>query len=238
MTMISPSSAPTVSELRARPGRRPGRALGAAALALALLLAGRGTDSSGPASLAEPELCETYSGLPEGWGEERHAGMVFSPGGEFVPGNEHGYPEDRPSGSTQVEAFWMDRTEGTNAQFAALVEATGYVTEAEQEGAGVVFQAPEGPVQEGSWWHFVEGANWRHPDGPDSSIEGLDHHPVVQITHADAQAYARWLGMSCPVKPSGNTPPGPAARGRDWSASPWPRTAARPPTSGRAAFPT
>jgi len=198
MTMISPSSAPTVSELRARPGRRPRRALGATTLALALLLAGCGTDSSSPGGLAEPELCEAYSGLPEGWGEERHAGMVLIPGGEFIPGNEHGYPEEQPSGSTRVEAFWMDRTEVTNAQFAAFVEATGYVTEAEREGAGVVFQAPEGPVQEGSWWHFVEGASWRHPDGPDSSIEGLDHHPVVQITHADAQAYARWLGHELP----------------------------------------
>lgn len=163
-------------------------------------LAGAPPWSQGATDERGAGLCEAYSGLPEGWGEDRYAGMVRIEGGEFEPGNEDGYPEEFPNGRTTVSSFWIDRTEVTNAQFAAFVEATGYVTEAEREGRGVVFRVPAGPAREGSWWHFAEGADWRHPNGPDSSIEGLDNHPVVQVTYADAQAYASWLGRQLPTE--------------------------------------
>lgn len=168
------------------------------AVAIALLFGLSGNDSA-PDNIATGG-CAGDSGLPAGWGKEPYAGMLRLSGGEFEPGNEHGYPEERPNGRVNLQPFWIDRTEVTNAQFADFVKATGYVTEAEREGAGVVFRVPEGPVQSGSWWHFVQGANWRHPDGPDSDIQGRDNHPVVQVTYADAQAYAEWLGRELPTE--------------------------------------
>ena len=103
-----------------------------------------------------------------------------------------------------MRAFWIDRTEVTNRQFAAFVSATGYLTEVERAGSGAVFRSPgpqdDAQVTYGSWWVEVSGASWRHPEGPGSDLQGRDNQPVVQISRADAQAYARWLGRRLPTE--------------------------------------
>lgn len=161
-----------------------------------------GTQAAQPAHPATTGLCESGAGLPAGFPQQRHAGMVRIPGGSFMPGTLEGYPDERPTDATMVRSFWMDRTEVSNAQFQQFVEATGYVTDAEREGGAAVFRAP-GPKElttPMSWWHWVEGANWRHPEGPQSSLQQRMNQPVVQVTLADAMAYATWLGRELPTE--------------------------------------
>jgi len=142
--------------------------------------------------------------------------MVWIPGGRFQMGSDQHYPEEAPAHWAEVEGFWMDRAPVTNAQFLKFVKATGYLTQAERpvdpadypeapperlRPASIVFIPPDGPVPLGDthqWWQYMFGANWRHPEGPDSSIKGRDKHPVVHITHADAEAYATWAGRQLP----------------------------------------
>lgn len=145
------------------------------------------------------------------------AGMVWIPGGVFLMGDET-MPDSMPRHNVWVDGFWMDETEVTNAEFARFVDATGYVTVAEQAldpndfpGApkealvpgAVVFAAPDHSVSLGNylqWWSYVHGANWRHPLGPQSTIEGKDNFPVVHIAWEDAQAYAKWAGKRLPTE--------------------------------------
>lgn len=170
--------------------------------------------AAGPA--AADELCDAYGGLPAG--DDATAGMVAIPGGTFTMGDADERPEEQSPHEVTLSPFRIDRHEVTNAQFRAFVEATGYVTVAEagvdpdlypdlppefQSPGGMVFAAPESADLRGSinqWWSYVPGADWRHPTGPGSSIEGLDNHPVVQVTHADALAYAEWLGHDLPTE--------------------------------------
>lgn len=142
-----------------------------------------------------------YSGMPSAAGG-KHLGMVRIAGGEFTPGSRTGYPDERPAGRIRVASFWIDRTEVTNAQFSAFVRATRYVTEAEREGGAAVFKAPARGerLRENSWWSYVKGASWRHPEGPRSNIDQRLNHPVVLVTLADAHAYAKWLGRSLPTE--------------------------------------
>ena len=145
------------------------------------------------------------------------ADMVWIPGGTFFMGSDHHYPEEAPQYQVHVDGFWMDRYPVTNAMFKRFVNATGYVTFAEiapraedYPGAlpemlhpgSIVFQQPSHPVdlRVCSWWDFVLGADWRHPTGPQSSIEGLDHHPVVHIAYRDVEAYAKWAGKELPTE--------------------------------------
>lgn len=123
-------------------------------------------------------------------------GMVWIPGGVVAMGEGAGHPEETPGYTAQVDGFWLDRHEVTNAQFAAFVEETGYVTEAER-------QPPEkgGPgsaVFGASAWSYVSGASWRHPLGPGSRYDAA--HPVVHVTYADASAYAEWAGRVLPTE--------------------------------------
>lgn len=154
----------------------------------------------GASPLGSARACLGHAGLPAGFGQDARAGMVLVPGGSFEPGSVQGYPDERPAGRVTVEAFWIDRTEVTNAQFAAFVQATGYLTEAERHGGAAVFRAPArgASVAWNGWWSFVRGADWRHPEGPGSSIADRMNQPVVQVTRADAEAYARWLGRALP----------------------------------------
>ncbi|GAC1424539.1 MAG: formylglycine-generating enzyme family protein [Burkholderiaceae bacterium] len=165
--------------------------------------AGRALNAIASPILGDPQSCAVYNGLPIGFGSEPRAGMLSLPAGEFEPGTDHGYPDERPAGRVKVAQFWIDRTDVTNAQFSIFVNATGYVTEAEREGAAAVFQAPASIAEvehDGSWWHYVRGADWRHPEGLQSNLKGREHDPVVQVTLADARAYAHWLGRDLPTE--------------------------------------
>ena len=144
--------------------------------------------------------------------------MVWIPGGTFRMGSAKHYPEERPVHRVAVDGFWMDRAPVTNARFARFVAATGHVTfaqlppdPAQYPGAlphmlyagSLVFVQPEGPVDRGdfhNWWRFLEGANWRQPLGPGSSIAGLEDHPVVHVTFSDAEAFAQWEGKALPTE--------------------------------------
>jgi formylglycine-generating enzyme len=161
--------------------------------------------------------CVGYGGVPAP-GIESPPGMVLIRGGRFLMGSDRHYREERPARRAEVGAFWIDRHEVTNAQFAAFVAATGHVTVAERPvdarkypGAppelllpgGIVFRQPPGPVDTSdvrNWWHYVPGASWRHPEGPGSSIAERMNHPVVQVTHEDAEAYATWAGRQLPTE--------------------------------------
>jgi formylglycine-generating enzyme required for sulfatase activity len=142
--------------------------------------------------------------------------MTWIAGGTFLMGSDKHYPEESPAHSETVDGFWIDNYEVTNEQFAKFVEATGYVTLAERppnpedypgakpellQPASVVFQKPPHRVDlrnHYNWWTYVPGANWRHPEGPGSSIERRSKHPVVHIAYEDAEAYAKWIGKEVP----------------------------------------
>jgi sulfatase modifying factor 1 len=144
-----------------------------------------------------------------------HPGMVWVPGGSFAFGDTV-YPEEQPVHPTRVAGFWMDRTEVTNAEFAEFVKATAYVTVAERAvdtrlhpglsaemrlPGAVVFVMPNDVKGTGSvtqWWRYIPGANWRHPGGPDTRIDGRGAFPVVTVTFDDASAYAKWKGHQLP----------------------------------------
>ena len=141
-----------------------------------------------------------------------YPGMAFIEGATYSMGANYAYPEEGPLHTATVGSFWIDQTEVTNAQFAEFITATGYVTLAERGisnpedpaqapiPGSAIFKPPYGPNGQpdpfGSWWVFMPGADWRHPQGPDSSIAGLEQHPVVHIAFEDAQAYAKWKGRS------------------------------------------
>jgi len=107
----------------------------------------------------------------------------------------------RPGRIVPVAPFSIDRHEVTNRQFAAFVAATAYRTQAEREGMSAVFVPPDQWERLDNavrWWRYVKGADWRHPQGPASSIEGRPNYPVVHVTRNDAEAYARWAGGRLP----------------------------------------
>jgi len=143
----------------------------------------------------------------EGDGIHGPRDMVWVPGGEFLMGSDHRLAQanERPAHKVRVHPFWMDKTHVTNAQFAAFVNATGYVTTAERAlvPGAMVFVGSEQPVpldDWSRWWAYVPGADWRHPQGPMSTIIGKHDHPVVQVSYQDALAYARWAGKRLPTE--------------------------------------
>ncbi|MDF1586803.1 formylglycine-generating enzyme family protein [Marinimicrococcus flavescens] len=178
---------------------------------------------SGPARAAEDgmrpdRLCAGYDGMPATGHGAGPPGMVEVPGGSFTMGSDEQRPEERRAHRVTLAGFWIDRHEVTNAQFAAFIEATGYLTVAERDldprqypgmpqdllvPGSMVFEIPrqvQGMADVSQWWRYVPGADWRHPAGPESSIEGKENHPVVQVAHEDARAYAAWAGRSLPTE--------------------------------------
>ncbi|HEX8523745.1 MAG TPA: formylglycine-generating enzyme family protein [Tepidisphaeraceae bacterium] len=120
------------------------------------------------------------------------ADMVLVPGGTFRMGTNDGFPYEGPVHEVKVNAFWMDKHEVTNADFGKFVKATGFKTDAEKFGWSGVFDAKTGK------WSKSDGADWRHPFGPDS--EAKPNEPVVHVSYADAEAYAKWAGKRLPTE--------------------------------------
>lgn len=146
-------------------------------------------------------------------------GMTWVPGGTFWMGcDDCGMPDAAPVHLVSVKGFWMDRTPVTNRDFQRFVAATHYVTVAERKPdprdfpgvpsdelvpGSVVFTRPRQPVpldDYSQWWTYTPGANWRHPEGPSSTIRGREDHPVVHIAWDDAAAYAKWAGRRLPTE--------------------------------------
>jgi formylglycine-generating enzyme required for sulfatase activity len=133
---------------------------------------------------------------------------------------------ERPAHRVKVDGFWIDEHPVTNAEFQKFIEATGYVTTAERKPdweelkkqlppgtpkpadellvpGSLVFTPPSQAVplnNLANWWNWTPGADWRHPRGPGSTIEGLENHPVVQVSWDDAVAYAKWAGKRLPTE--------------------------------------
>ncbi|MGK6354673.1 formylglycine-generating enzyme family protein [Sphingomonas sp. DT-207] len=144
--------------------------------------------------------------------------MIALPGGAFTMGSERFYADEAPSRRVQVGPFRIDRAPVTNRAFARFVAETGHVTTAEVPpdpadypgmldemafAGSLVFHRTDTPVDvrdPSQWWSFLAGADWRHPLGPESSIEGLEDHPVVHVSYADAEAYAAWAGKALPTE--------------------------------------
>jgi len=153
--------------------------------------------------------------------------MVWIPGGEFTMGTDSpiGKADEKPAHRVRVDPFWMDEHEVTNAQFRQFVDATGYMTTAEKPPdldeimrqvepgsapprkedlvpGSLVFVPTAGPVPLNDpvqWWKWTPGACWKHPEGPGSTIDGKDDHPVVHVSWDDAVAYAKWAGKRLPT---------------------------------------
>ena len=157
-------------------------------------------------------------------------GMVWIPGGEFSMGcnvpsegvctmaTMNAVNDAQPIHRVYVDGFWMDENDVTNAEFEKFVKATGYITVAERTptkqefpdaspedlvAGSVVFSPPAGPVpldDYRQWWSYVKGANWRHPEGPQSDLKGKENCPVVQVAYEDALAYAKWTSKRLPTE--------------------------------------
>jgi formylglycine-generating enzyme len=156
------------------------------------------------------------------------SGMAWIPGGEFSMGSEleGSRLNEKPVVKVGVDGFWLGKHDVTNAEFRKFVEATGYKTTAERavdweefkkqvapgtskpademlQPGSLVFQPTDGPVdlrEMNSWWHWTIGANWQHPEGPKSNLDGREQHPVVQVSWDDAVAYAKWAGKRLPTE--------------------------------------
>lgn len=161
-------------------------------------------------------------------GDSSFKNMVFIQGGEFSMGGDHAQAasDEYPKHRVKVNSFWMDMTEVTNAEFQEFVKSTHYITTAEKNpdwnelkkdlppgtpkppdsllvAASLVFFPTSGPVDlndYGQWWRWVKGADWRHPDGPNSNIIGKENYPVVHVSWYDAMAYCKWAGKRLPTE--------------------------------------
>jgi sulfatase modifying factor 1 len=142
--------------------------------------------------------------------------LIELSGGVFRMGSQQFYPDEGPVHDAQVRAFAIEQHPVTNAQFSQFVTDTGYLTVAERPlepglfpdlapedrvPGALVFTPTPGPVDLSDWrqsWRWSVGADWRHPRGPESTIDGKADHPVVQVAYQDAQAYATWAGRRLP----------------------------------------
>ena len=171
---------------------------------------------------------QTIPEIRFGDGTNGPKGMAWIAGGEFVMGSDHqkSQANERPIHKVRVSGFWIDITHVTNDQFAQFIKETNYKTTAEQipDWETIRVQLPSGTPKPpasifvagamvfvgtkvkvslndySQWWAYVPGANWRHPAGPQSNIDGKGNHPVVQVSYEDALAYAKWAGKRLPTE--------------------------------------
>ena len=160
--------------------------------------------------------------------DNNYSGMVLIEGSTFLMGSNdsEGHPDESPVHEVKVNSFWMDETEVTNSQFKEFIDATGYITTAEIKPdwnelkkdlppntpipdesllvpASLVFKKNDNITSlnnHSQWWAWVKGANWRHPGGEGTSIDGKDDHPVIHVSWFDAMAYAEWKGRRLPTE--------------------------------------
>ncbi|XP_017956431.1 formylglycine-generating enzyme [Drosophila navojoa] len=143
--------------------------------------------------------------------EEEIEGMSLIPGGsQYIGTDEPHFMADHesPERLVKLNDFYLDKYEVSNANFAKFVEATNYTTEAERFGDSFIFKTLLKPEQQEElkdyrvanavWWYKVSGVSWRRPNGIDSNLEGLEHHPVVHVSWRDAVAYCEWAGKRLP----------------------------------------
>ena len=168
-------------------------------------------DPAGTGAVTEPRPAAAGGAAPS-------AGMVWVPRGTFLMGSDHHYAEEAPAHRVTVDGFWIDRCAVTNRDFGAFVKATRHVTVAERrpdpadypgaraemlQPASTVFVKPSRRVDLSNpydWWTYIPGANWRHPQGPASSLKRIPDHPVVHLAWEDAAAYASWAGKEIPTE--------------------------------------
>lgn len=211
----------------------------------------RSADDDGLSANENAELAMLPRLARNGGGEENRHGIEQCrvPAGAFLMGDSTGdgvaADGENPVHRVELDAFDIDATPVTNAQFARFAREAGYVTEAERFGLSAVFHllvaAPTedilGPTPGVPWWIAVRGADWRRPGGRASSIEGLEDHPVVHVSWNDAQAYCEWAGRRLPTEaeweraarggieaaghPWGDAPIDGSDRGGLWRANVW-----------------
>jgi sulfatase modifying factor 1 len=202
-------------------------ATGAAAFVVVLVAVYWAQSMTPQATAKEDAFRPTAEGKGKPPGESP-PGMVWIPGGEFSMGCDDptscpcGGPDAmrdaRPIHRVYLDGYWMDRTEVTNQQFREFTDSTGYVTIAEQTPRPEDFPgAPHENLVAGStvytptaepvplnnhyqWWSYRRGANWQHPEGPDSDLAGKENYPVVHIAYEDAVAYCKWSGKQLPTE--------------------------------------
>ena len=170
----------------------------------------------------------TWADEPTAKNEQAPAGMLWIPAGKFSMGSEAegSRMNEKPVVKVSIDGFWLDEHDVTNAEFRIFVEATGYKTTVERpvdweelkkqlpEGTpkpademllpgSLVFDPTKGPVdlsQMNAWWQWTAVANWQHPEGPESNLDGREQHPVVQVSWDDAVAYVKWAGKRLPTE--------------------------------------
>lgn len=130
--------------------------------------------------------------------------MIWLDSADFVMGSDQGMPDEAPARELKLSGFWMDKYEVTNSDYQKFVDATGYSTYSEEIGDSLVFESPQqnknkpmGPLD---WWKLVKTAQWRKPQGSDSTIDEKADHPVVHVNYDDALAYCEWLEKELPTE--------------------------------------
>lgn len=163
--------------------------VGAGALVLLWLLLGFTTNLYTLPFMPEPESLTTYASGAIKVRSIDNMPMRYVADGEFTMGRPDAAEDEHPTHVVFLSGYWVDQYLVSNQQFAAFVEDTGYVTNAEEDNIAWVFT---GKGDKG--WEDITGANWRHPQGPESDLEGLERYPVIHASWFDAQAYCEWAG--------------------------------------------